>query len=458
MTSEPLFSALASVVGQAHILTDPELVATYEVDWTGRFRGRALAVVRPGDTAEVSAVLRLCAAARVAVVPQGGNTGLVGGGVPTDGEVVLSSRRLTSLTDLDIAAGEVTAGAGVTLEALNAFVRPHGFEFGIDLASRGSATVGGMAATNAGGVNVLRHGMMRAQIAGMEAVLADGSVVSRLAGVGKDNTGYDIPQLLTGSEGTLAVITRLRLRLVRSRAYRAVALLACDSLGDAIAVALRVRRDLPTLDAAEAFFPEGLDLVCEHAGLRPPFGASYAAYLLLECAADTDPAGGLADALLTAQAIRDSAFATDTAARQRLWAYRERHTEAINAAGVPQKLDVAVPLDRLASFVAAAPGLVRARAAGARTVIFGHLAEGNMHVNILGLAPDDERAADAVLRFVAELGGSISAEHGIGRAKTRWLHLTRSEADVAAMRAIKHALDPLGQLNPGVIFPVREQG
>lgn len=449
-----LLAEFRAIVGDANVLTDADRRAPYETDWTRRFHGNAPAVVRPADTAQVAAILALCSREGVAVVPQGGNTGLVGGAVPHAGEVVLSLARLRDLEPVDEAASQVVAGAGVTLEALHEHALGAGLAFGVDMGSRGSATIGGMVATNAGGIHVLRHGPMRAQIAGLEAVLADGSVLSRMSGVTKDTAGYDLPALIAGSEGTLAVVTRARLRLVAHPPHAAVALLALDGVASAVAIVAAVRRALPSLQAAELFLAGGLALVREHAGLPAPFARPAPAYLLLEAASATDPGAELAAALVDpAGDVTDSALATDPAGRARLWAYRERHTEAINAAGVPHKLDVSLPLARVAAFVDELHVLLADEAPAARPVLFGHLAEGNLHVNLLGLDPDDEHADAIVLGLVAEFDGSISSEHGVGAAKARYLPFTRSAAEIRAMRAIKAALDPAGILNPGVVFP-----
>jgi FAD/FMN-containing dehydrogenase len=448
-----LFERLREAVGGEHVLTEQDLLTTYETDWTRRFSGRALAAVRPGSTREVAAVLSACHENGIAVVPQGGNTGLVGGSVPRGGEIVLSLRRLRQVEAFDPAAREITVGAGVTAGEVNALAAAHGLQLGVDLASRDSATVGGMAATNAGGIHVVRHGMMRSQVIGLEAVLADGGILDRMFGVVRDNTGYDLANLLIGSEGTLAVITRVRLRLVPVERRRAVALLAFRSVEDAIAIAMRARGGLASLNAAEIFFGPGMELVCSAAGLTSPFGADFPVYLLLEAAGEGEVAEGLAAFLGGAEAIAESAFATDPRDCARLWAYRERHTEAISSAGVPHKLDIALPPGRMAEFVREVGPAVQALAPEAREVLFGHVADGNLHVNLLGFEPEDERPDDAVLRMVARLGGSISAEHGVGVAKRGWVHLTRSPADIGAMAAIKRGLDPRGILNPGVIFP-----
>jgi FAD/FMN-containing dehydrogenase len=439
--SGDVLQRLASIVGPSHVLTDPDLTAAFEVDWTGRWSGRSLAVVRPADRDEVAAVLRLCGSEGVVVVPQGGNTGLVGGAVPPDGAVVLVTTRLRSLGPVDGVSGQLTAGAGATLAAVAAAVRGSGWEVGIDLAARDSATVGGMVATNAGGAQAVRHGPMRARVAGLEAVLADGSVVSRMAGLAKDNTGYHLAGLFTGSEGTRGVITAVRLQLVPAAGARVTALVALDSTAAAVELVAAARSALPGLLAAELFHEEGLQLVLDHASLAHPFGGVAAgAYLLLET---SDSAEALA------AAVEDALFSEDAAGRERLWQYRERHTEAINAAGVPHKLDVSLPIGRIAEFEERCMALVGDRA---RVVLYGHLGDGNLHVNLLGPAPDDETLDEAVLRLVIEMDGSISAEHGIGRAKAGLLPLDRSAGDLAAMRAIKRALDPAGILNPGVLF------
>ena len=459
---DPFVTALADVVGPSHVLTDPELCASYETDWTGRFAGRAAAVVRPGSTAEVAAVLALLHEAGRAVVPQGGNTGLVGGGVPLHGEFVLSLRRLADIEAVDTAAEQVTAGAGATAAMVDAAAGAAGLAFGVDLAARDSATVGGMAATNAGGLRMLRYGGMRAQTAGIEAVLAGGRVVSHLGGLAKDNTGYDLAGLLAGSEGTLAVITRLRLRLVPRLGHRTTGLLAFADAEAALEAVAALRRRLPqSLEAVELFLAGGVALVCDHLGIAPPFGRLDPVYLLVEVAAPHDPTEELAEAVLEGVGERalDGAVEAEPAGRARLWRYREAHTEAISAAGVPLKLDVTLPAGELGRFLADVPATVEAVAPGARCVLFGHAADGNVHVNVLGggdpaagggwAAPVE----DVVLRLVARLGGSISSEHGIGAAKRRWLHLNRSPAEIDTFRAIKRALDPAGILNPHVLLP-----
>lgn len=447
MSRDPLAGALAGIVGDAHVLVDPDLTAPYSTDWTGRYRGRARIVVRPADTTQTAQVMAACAADGAAVVPQGGNTGLVGGSVPHD-QVVVSLTRLTQMEPVDTGAAQVTVGAGTTIAQLHAHAAAAGLAYGVDLASRDSATVGGTVATNAGGVNVVRYGATRSQVIGIEAVLADGSVFARLEGLAKDSTGYDLPGLLTGSEGTLGIITRARLRLVPAPAARVVALLGVASTTAALGVLAAVRH-LPSLRAAEWFHRDGLDIVRDHAGLPDPFRTAHDTYVVVECGAAADPSEELAGALSTCRDVEDAAVGVTRADRERLWAYRERHAEALAAAGVPSKYDVAVPPRRLEEFERDA----RATCAqhGGQLFLFGHLAEGNVHANVLGV-DDDADLDDAMLRLVASYGGSISAEHGVGRAKVPWLALTRDDADRAAMAAVKQALDPRGLLNPGVLF------
>jgi FAD/FMN-containing dehydrogenase len=443
---------LREVVGN-HVVTDPEVIAPFARDWTNRFRGQTPAVVRPGSTGEVAGVVRACRELGVALVPQGGNTGLVGGGVPLHGEVVLSLGRLTSVDEVDTVAGQLTAGAGVALGTVQQAAGAAGWRYAVDLASRGSATVGGTVATNAGGTHVLHHGDTRAQLLGMEAVLGTGAVVSHLGGLVKDNTGYHLPGLVCGSEGTLAVVTAARLRLVPDLPWRTVAVLAFASVADALGGSAVLRRSLPSLEAVELFLAPGLELVCTVTGMSPPFPEAHPAYLLVEAADRVDPTEAVAEAVGAVGRLAGSVVATESSRRAELWRYREAHTEAINTLGPPHKLDVTLPLGALAEFVDRVPVEVHAVDPTARTWLFGHAGDGNVHVNVTGPAPGDERVDETVLRLVAGYGGSISAEHGIGAAKRRWLHLARSDSEIAAFRAIKRALDPDGILNPNALLP-----
>ena len=454
-----LVADLEDTVGASQVLTDADLTAGYTVDWTGRFQGRAPAVVRPGTTEEVAAVVRLCATAGVAIVPQGGNTGLVGGGVPLHGELVLSLGRLDQLGDVDRAAAQVTVGAGVTLARLQAHADATGLAFGVDLAPRDSCTVGGMIATNAGGIHVVRYGTMRAQVAGIEAVLGDGSVISHLAGLAKDNTGYDLAGLLTGSEGTLAVITAARLRLVPRLEHRVTAGLGLAGVAEAVDAVALLRQRLAGLEAVELMLADGVRLVADQLGFQPPAPLRAPPALIVEVGGHDDPVEELAAAVAELDLVGEPVVAVTPDQQRRLWEVRESFADAINRLGPPVKLDVSVPPARMAAFVASLPDVVPA---GLGVVVFGHLGDGNLHVNVTGVSPDDVILATTVERevltaVVAE-GGSISAEHGIGTAKAPYLHLCRSRAEIAAFRAVKAALDPHGILNPHTLLAAQASG
>lgn len=444
---------LVEVVGRPHVVTDPEATASATTDWTGRFVGATPAVVRPGSADESAAVLGICRRHQVALVPQGGNTGLVGGGVPLAGEVVVSLVRLANVDPVDSLSRQLTAGAGATLARVQDAARRAGFRYAVDLAARDSATIGGTVATNAGGLHLVRFGGTRQQVIGVQAVLGTGDRVDWMAGLVKDNTGYHLPSLLCGSEGTLGLVTAVRLRLIERRDAQVAAMLAFSSVDDAVAASSDLLLRAPSVEAAELVLDDGLRLVCDSFALPPPFDRPWPAYVLVDAAGVTDPTDELAAAIDSLSGVADVAVATDSVRRAALWRYREEHTTAINAVGPPHKLDVTVPHAALAAFVTDIPGRVAAVAPEARTWLFGHVGDGNIHVNITGLAPDDERVDEVVLGAVADLRGSISAEHGIGTAKRRWLHLTRSPGEIAAMRAIKAALDPAGICNPDALLP-----
>ncbi|MFZ0040658.1 MAG: FAD-binding oxidoreductase, partial [Solirubrobacteraceae bacterium] len=293
------------------------------------------------------------------------------------------------------------------------------------------------------------HGTARRRVAGLEAVLADGSVISRLSGMTKDNAGYDLPALLVGSEGTLGIITRVRWKLEPRLDARVTALVARQSASEAAELLATLRAQAPSLESCDFFTDEGLTLVLEHQQRSSPVRERAPFYVLAELAARSDPTEELAAALLAADA-QDALIADDTTSRERLWALREGHAEAIAAAGIPHKLDVGIPLARLDGFLDQVPAVVGNGAQ--RVILFGHLGDGNVHVNVLGADPDDLSVDEAVLGLVLECGGTISAEHGIGVAKAAWLERARGSAEVAAMRAVKRALDPEGTLNPGAVL------
>lgn len=446
---------LTRIVGAEHVLSDPDLTVRHVVDWTGRRGGHRAVVVRPGSTGEVAAVVAWAATAGIPIVPQGGNTGLVGGSVPgADGWIVLSTERLARLDDLDLDAGHVTAGAGVTPAVLAGRLAGSGWRFAVDLGSRGSATIGGMVATNAGGMRVFRFGAMRAQLLGLEYVTAEGHVVSRLAGLEKDNTGYDLTSLLCGSEGTLAVVTAARLRLVADPPERATAMLGFATAAEARSSAWALRRSVAPIEVVEYLTGECLDVVAEVVGAARPVAAPHV--VLVEAAATTDPSDELAAGIeALGDVVVEVAVAVDSARRAALWRFRDELTTTLATLGPVVKYDLSVTSAEVDAFRADADAAVAALAPGARTWWFGHVCDDNIHLNVTGATADTEAldALDAaVLASIAAHRGSISAEHGIGRTKARFLHLARSEAEIAQMRAIKTAFDPRGILNPGVLF------
>jgi FAD/FMN-containing dehydrogenase len=452
---------LASVVGAEHVLVDPEVTASYTRDWTGRWRGDCALVVRPGTEEQTAAVLAEVAAAGRRVIVQGGNTGLVAGSVPEAGDVLLSTTRLDRIGPVDPVSSTVVAEAGVTLAGLQDFLRPHGLELPVDLAARESCTVGGMAATNAGGIRVLQEGMMRSQVLAVDALGVDGRPLARLSPLVKDNSGYSMAGLLVGSEGTLGVLTRLLLRVVARPAGRAVVLLGLPGVQPALDVLAAMRVRVPRLRAAELVDDACLRLVLEATGEPDPLPRRHPAHLLLELAGGSgcldDLLAALAGAGIADDPRIDVAAADDAAGVRRLWGYRDRITESVATFGVAHKIDVSVPSARTAEFVERCGELVRSwpvpgpAGRAPRPFFFGHLGDGNVHLNILDADPRDDALDDAVLRLAVEHDGSISAEHGIGRAKAHLLPLHRTADELAAMTALKRALDPGGRLGRALL-------
>ena len=437
MSQSHLVAALQNALGSDRVLTSIEAMAGYLVDWTGNFRGDALAVVRPSTTAEVSALMRVCSENGVCVTAQGGNTGLVGGSVPLDG-LLLSTVYLCSFEDFDPNSGQLTVGSGVTLAQLHAFAAGHDLEFGVDLAARDSATIGGMTATNAGGIHVVAQGMMRKQVVGVEAVLPSGEVISTLRGLAKDNTGYDLTQLLCGSEGTLAVITKVRVQLHRPVATQLL-VFGVDSISAALDTAAGF---IGNISAAEVIDRASVECVHRVTGISVPFDSAF--HLLLEVRGDLD-----FEALAQHEYLIVALDATD---REKLWALRERVTEscAVEQVGVSHKLDVSFPQNILGDAYTQLCDLLD-RDGVTQAVIFGHLLDGNFHI-FFTTPEGDQEIEREVLELVSRLGGSISAEHGIGRMKAAYLHLSRGESEISMMKALKSAIDPQGIMNPGVLF------
>lgn len=435
----------SSIVGDTHVLLGDH--PAYTRDWLGRYGGVPLATVRPATHQQVAQLLAYCSAHSVPVVPQGGNTGLVGGGVPNFGELLLSLSRLSGVSDVDPDSGHVTALAGTPLSVLDDVVP--GWECPVRIGSRHTATVGGAVATNAGGVRVVSHGHMRAHVLGVSAVLANGSVLSAMSDLVKDNTGYHYPSLFCGSEGTLGVVTQARVRLRRSPSVLTTVLIPVSTPADAYDL-VTVLRGLVPVYAAEFMQGRWVRWLSENASVRVPFSTDDAGYVLVDLVASADRT---ADVLASAGVVR-AAVASSRADRDLLWVLRERHPEIVNRlTGVPAKLDVSVPprlwpvlYDRVAE------GLSRATP-DAQVILYGHFADGNLHVNA-STAAGDSRVEDFVFAAVADLGGSVSAEHGVGVAKKPWVGLSRTCSQLAVDARLRDVFDPARIMNPAVLAGV----
>ncbi|MCX2930807.1 FAD-binding oxidoreductase [Mycobacterium sp. CVI_P3] len=448
--SSSLAERLQAIVGAAHVVTDTDVLDGRSVDHTGRYRGKASALVRPGSADEVAAVLRECRASEVSVTVQGGRTSLVAGTVPEHDDVLLSTERLTEIGDVDVVERRIRVGAGVTAAAVQRAAAVSGLLFGVDLAARDSATVGGMASTNAGGLRTVRYGNMGEQVIGLDVALPDGSVVHRHSQVRSDNTGYDLASLFIGAEGTLGVITGLDLRLHPVPAHRVTAVCGFADL-DALVATGRVLRDTESIAALELIDGRSAALAAAHLDVPVPSGGDW--LLLIELAGETDLTERLADTLEDADLSGEPAVGIDNAAQQRLWEVRESTAEVVGLFGPPLKFDVSLPLSAIPSFATDSAGLIAEHAPEAIPVLFGHIGEGNLHLNVLRCGAEQEGHLYAVMmELIAAHGGNVSSEHGVGSRKRAYLGMARSDADIAAMRTIKAAFDPTGYLNPAVLF------
>lgn len=466
-------SAAADLLGPRGLSRDPDLMQPWLTDWRGRYSGRALALASPASVQEVASLMRLCADHGVPIVPQGGNSGMSGGATPDDSgtALLLSLRRMNAITRLDTAAREVTCEAGVVLQTLHGAAAAEGLRFPLTLGGKGSATIGGLVSTNAGGTQVLRHGSMRAQVLGLQAVLADGSVFDTLTPLKKDNRGFDLKQFMIGSEGTLGIVTAATLRLLPALAARQVLWVGLGSI--TAARELLLLADKLAGEVLEAF--EVLPLHSHHAvlahvrGARSPLAEDHAWYALIELAGDAARADDLPDLAHTlleqgfeAGLIADATIAASETQAEQFWTLREEISAAERAVGPAMQHDVAVPVTRMADFVAHAVPLTQERFPGTTAIAFGHLGDGNVHYHVIA-PPGSERAAweqsdgkkisAFVHDLVTEWGGTISAEHGIGQLKAEELVRLTDPVQLAMMRAVKQALDPHGLLNPGKLLP-----
>jgi FAD/FMN-containing dehydrogenase len=461
-----VLSRLKSVLGEGGWSQDPDRLAPKLLEWRDRWRGTTPLLALPKTTAEVAAVVGVCFEAGVAITPQGGNTGLVGGQIP-QGEVLLSTERMRAIREIDVDDEVIVVEAGATLAAVHEAAAEVRRRFPIGLASEGTATVGGVISTNAGGTQVLRYGMARNLVLGLEAVLPNGEIWRGLKRLRKDNTGYDLKQLLIGAEGTLGVVTAAALKLYPLMASRAVALAGVESPEAAIRLLARAKEETGGgVEAFELMARQGIDFVLKNIpGARDPLEGVHPWYVLAEFGSGEPGASeaamerflerGLEDGLIV-----DAVVAQTDAQAKAIWNLRENQSPAQKTEGATWKHDVAVPVSQVTAFLREADAIVRAIVPDARIVAFGHVGDGNIHYDVLrpvgGLDAEHAARRDAGSRqvhdLVARLGGSISAEHGLGSMKTEEARRYKSPVEIAALVAIRNALDPKRIMNPRVLF------
>ncbi|MEO0871350.1 MAG: FAD-binding oxidoreductase [Pseudomonadota bacterium] len=471
--ADSFLDGISSVLGKKGFTRDPETVEPWLTDWRGRYTGSALGLASPATTQEVAGLMRLCNEHNVPIVPQGGNSGMAGGATPDESGdcLLLSLRRMSAIRSLDAQAGQVVCEAGVILQTLHEAAADHDLRFPLTLGGKGSATIGGLISTNAGGTQVLRYGTMRAQVLGIEAVLADGQIFDGLTALKKDNRGFDLKQLLIGSEGTLGIVTAATLRLLPAPRTRTTAWIGLGSVIDARTLLQRVDRALG--DALEGF-----EIVPDHCldsvlallpDARPPLADRHAWNALIECTSPSGDAQELREKLeavlgeaLDEGLIADAALASNEAQAEQFWTFRDSISAAERALGPAMQHDISVPVERMPEFILAAIPAIESEFPGTKGAAFGHLGDGNVHFHVL--APknavrgeweehEGKQVSARVHDLVTQWGGSISAEHGIGQMKVDELGRLGDPTALFMMRSVKKALDPKGLLNPGKLVP-----
>lgn len=460
MSQQEFLIALQNRLGVDVVLTGDAIEARYHTDWSGTPPVQPLALVRPRTTEEVSAALRLCHEHRVAVVPQGGLTGLAGAAVPVEGCVAISMERMNAIEDINSRSMLMTVQAGATLQAVQEAAVEAGMVFGVDLGARGSCQIGGNVSTNAGGNGVLQHGMMREQVLGLEVVLADGTVLPMLRPMIKNNTGYDLKHFFIGAEGTLGVITRVLLRLRPQPRAKVTALVAMPGFDESLAVLQRMQQHFGNSVAAfELMWDSFVQTSIRWQRLQAPFAESHHFLALIDIDGkdETSLCEAVEEALgeaMEAGDVLDAVIAQSQTQAKTLWKLREAPAEMNANMHPPINFDVGLPQSEIGKFAQACQAAFDARWPGNHSIFFGHVGDGNLHVSTDGKTVNGEcDAVEAELyRIVGEFQGSVSAEHGIGLHKKPYLALSRTPQELAAMRAIKAALDPLGLMNPGKVF------
>ncbi len=477
-SSDDFLKEAHAVLGDRGLTRDPDLVEPWLTDWRGRYSGKALALASPADTQQVAELMKLCAKAGVSIVPQGGNSGMSGGATPdqTGASLLLSLRRLDTIDPIKPGSGRVTCGAGVVLQNLHEAADAAGLRFPLTLGGKGSATIGGLISTNAGGTQVLRHGTMRAQVLGLQAVLADGQVFDSLTPLKKDNRGFDLKQLMIGSEGTLGIVTGATLRLLPAIARRSVMFVGLKRITDARKLLLHAQGEVgDVLEGFEVMPRHTLESVLDHyPDARDPLASAHDWYALIELAADKAGAEALEGqteeflaSAFEAELLDDATIAASESQAEALWHLRDGISAAERAIGPAMQHDISVPVETMADFVEHALPAMDGEFPGTKAVAFGHLGDGNVHFHVL--APPgavrgewEETEGKTISRKVHDLvtqwGGSISAEHGIGQMKRDELGRLGDPASLSILRGVKSALDPQGLLNPGKLVPLAPAG
>jgi len=470
--TESFLKNAANLLGPKGFESDHDALEPWLTDWRGRFTGRAMALASPASTEEVAELVKLCSEFEVPIVPQGGNSGMAGGATPDQSgdAILLSLRRMNTIRSLDREAGQAVCEAGVILQTFHEAAEEAGLRFPLTLGGKGSATIGGLVSTNAGGTQVLRHGTMRAQVLGIEAVLANGEIFNGLIALKKDNRGFDLKQLLIGSEGTLGIVTAVNLRLLPEPRGRIVAWAGLDSVTTARALLRHMEQGLgDTLEGFEIVPDHCLTSVLDHLpDSRAPLANRHSWNALIELVATREDVDSLRnrveDALANAMEnglLEDAVLAANEAQAEDFWLLRDSIAPAERAIGPAVQHDISVPVERMPEFILAAIPKVEAAFAGTKGVAFGHLGDGNVHFHVL--APQGTVSGDwevttgkeishVVYDLVSEWGGSISAEHGIGQLKVDELERLGDPASLSMMRSVKHAMDPKGLLNPGKLL------
>lgn len=479
MTDDANFAQAArDLLGERGFTCDPDLLEPWLTDWRGRYSGKSLGLASPASTEEVAAFVKLCADHRVPIVPQGGNSGMSGGATPDKSgqSVLLSLRRMNTIRSFDVAAKQITAEAGVILQVLHETVEAEGLRFPLTLGGKGSATIGGLVSTNAGGTQVLRHGTMRAQVLGLEAVLADGQVFDALTALKKDNRGFDLKQMLIGSEGTLGIVTAANLRLIPAIGERVVAWVGLSSIHAARTLLLKLEEALgDELEGFEVMPAHCMQSVLDHLpDARNPLAEMHNWNALIELVAAKDEAEAVRESLesLLADAIENDAIADAVLAANEkqaddFWLLRDSIAPAERAIGPAMQHDISVPVARMPDFIEDVTPMVEQAFPQSRAIAFGHLGDGNVHFHVIapqGVDPiewqktEGKRISSFVHDAVTQCGGSISAEHGIGQLKIDELERLSDPVALSLMRSVKQALDPQGLLNPGKLVGQAHDG